>query len=345
MPELVERFHSEAKAIAKIDNENVLKIYDVGTEGEHHYMVVELLEGEEILRPDPAREEQVEVPTDALRILRQAANGLAAAHAKGIIHRDIKPQNLFLLEDGTVKVVDFGLARPATTSRRERVGTPHYMAPEVCETGVADLGSDVYALGIVLYHLLIGHPPYAGERVQGDPPSARPRRAPASPSAKRRGHPQGSRASSCATLTKRDSLRPAQRRRQSSRCWTASAARPSRRRTAFGVAAAAGSRSRSRAAVVRRDRKEAQKSPLPVVLIGAVMLVAIVGGVAAHHGAARSPSPRSRRRPRPTRARATADRAASRQGCHSRTPTPKPWPLLEAERKAAAEKAAEEREA
>ena len=92
---------------------------------------------------------------DALRVTRQAANGLAAAHAQDIVHRDVKPQNLVLLEDGTVKVVDFGLAGVAQISGG-RVGTPHFMAPETCEIGEATTKSDVYSLGITLYHLLTG---------------------------------------------------------------------------------------------------------------------------------------------------------------------------------------------
>ncbi|MDA1193889.1 MAG: serine/threonine-protein kinase [Planctomycetota bacterium] len=164
-PVLVERFQSEARAIARVDNENVLKIYDVGiTDEGQHYMVVELLEGEEVLELIQ-REERVE-PMDALRIVRQAANGLAAAHALGLVHRDVKPQNLFLLEDGTVKVVDFGLAA-GIDDGTERVGTPHYMAPEVCERGAAATASDVYGLGIVLYHLLVGQPPHVGNDIQG----------------------------------------------------------------------------------------------------------------------------------------------------------------------------------
>ena len=158
--EIVAKFEHEARVLARIDNENVLKVYDVGAEAGLHFMVMELLEGEEILDLIE-REGQVD-PTDALRIVRQAANGMAAAHDKGLVHRDIKPQNLYLCEDGTVKVLDFGLAvaHDATT---ERVGTPHFMAPEVCESGQADLPSDVYSLGIVLYHLLVGQPPYAGQ--------------------------------------------------------------------------------------------------------------------------------------------------------------------------------------
>lgn len=164
MPKLVERFISEARVIASLDNENVVKIYDVGSEGDHHFIVMEMLDGFSIL--DLIQRDEVVEPMDALRILRQTATGLSAAHAKGIIHRDVKPQNLLLLEDGTVKVLDFGLAAQAEESS-ERVGTPHYMAPETCKDGSAELGSDVYAMGIVLYHMLVGRPPYAGKNIQG----------------------------------------------------------------------------------------------------------------------------------------------------------------------------------
>ncbi len=160
---LVDRFLTEARTIAKIDNENVVKIYDVGEEDGNYFMVMELLEGEETM--DLIRREGMVDVTDSLRIVRQAARGLAAAHGKGLIHRDIKPQNLYLKDDGTVKVVDFGLAGNVDGDT-ERVGTPHYMAPEVCETGKAELASDVYALGICLHHLLTGQPPFAGMRLQ-----------------------------------------------------------------------------------------------------------------------------------------------------------------------------------
>ncbi len=163
IPQLIERFQIEAKVVARLDNENIVKIYDVGSEGDDHFIVMELLDGFSILDLIN-REEQVD-PMDALRIARQTANGLAAAHDKGIIHRDVKPQNLLLLEDGTVKVLDFGLAADFDGAG-ERVGTPHYMAPETCRDGSADLGTDVYGLGIVLYHMLTGQPPYAGQSVK-----------------------------------------------------------------------------------------------------------------------------------------------------------------------------------
>lgn len=161
--EIVAKFAREARAIARIDNENVLKIFDVGQQGEEQFLVMELLDGEEIL--DLIQREGRMEPTDALRVVRQAANGLAAAHAQGIIHRDVKPGNLVLLEDGTVKVVDFGLAA-GMDAESQRVGTPHYMAPETCESGASEPASDIYSLGITLYHLLLGATPYAGKSVR-----------------------------------------------------------------------------------------------------------------------------------------------------------------------------------
>jgi serine/threonine-protein kinase len=172
--EIVQSFETEARAIARIDNENVLKIYDVGAEGDLHYIVMELLEGDSILDLIE-RDERLDV-MDALRITRQTAAGLVAAHANGIVHRDVKPQNLVLLEDGTVKLVDFGLAGEAEGDVR-RVGTPHFMAPETCESGDAGARSDIYSLGITLYHMLVGQPPYKGQdvpqilksHIQGEP--------------------------------------------------------------------------------------------------------------------------------------------------------------------------------
>jgi serine/threonine-protein kinase len=134
-------------------------------EGEYHGIVMELLEGENVL--DVVTNEGKMEPEDALRIVRQAAAGLEAAHAKGIVHRDVKPQNLVILEDGTVKLVDFGLATDTDADGPEassgRVGTPHYMAPEVCEAKLGGPPSDVYSLGISLYHLVVGQPPHAGK--------------------------------------------------------------------------------------------------------------------------------------------------------------------------------------
>jgi len=165
LPEVVAKFEQEARAIARLDHPNVLKIYDVVTEGETHGIVMEFLEGESVL--EYIQHEKQVAPADALRVVRQAAAGLQAAHAKGIIHRDVKPQNLVILEDGTVKLIDFGLATAAgEDGDSKRIGTPHYMAPEACEARPVETASDVYSLGITLHHLLTGQPPYAGMSIK-----------------------------------------------------------------------------------------------------------------------------------------------------------------------------------
>jgi len=277
-PILVERFMAEAKAIAKVDNENVLKIYDVGmTEGGLYYMVVELLEGEEIL--DLIQREGSVEPMDAMRIVRQAANGLAAAHdAHGLVHRDIKPQNLFLLEDGTVKVVDFGLAT-SIDETTERVGTPHYMAPEVCERGAAEPASDVYALGIVLYHLLVGNPPYAGKDIQGilkahiaGVPLRPERDAPGTP--KEVGE-------IVRALTKRDPLlRPTASEIVDQ--LDAVGGKELKQKESLGRRRGGG---RARSAVARRERAEARKSaPVIALVLGAVIVVGILAAVMSSGG-------------------------------------------------------------
>ncbi len=162
-PALVDRFRREGRWIAQIDNENVLKILDIGIEENRPFMVVELLEGEEVY--DVVQREGALELTDAMRILRQSAAGLAGIHARDLIHRDVKPQNLFLLENGTVKVVDFGLASESDPPV-ERVGTPHFMAPETCEAGKSSAASDIYSLGITFFMLLTGRAPYSGKSVR-----------------------------------------------------------------------------------------------------------------------------------------------------------------------------------
>lgn len=159
MPEIVDAFRQEARAIARLDDENVLKVYDVVDEGNLHCMVMELLEGESVLEMITSRNQLRLI--DTLRIVRQAALGLSAAHKIGIVHRDVKPGNLVVMPKGTVKLVDFGLAAEEHATGN-RVGTPHYMAPETCATGHAEPASDLYSLGISMYHMLVGQPPHAG---------------------------------------------------------------------------------------------------------------------------------------------------------------------------------------
>jgi serine/threonine-protein kinase len=180
LPELVarqdavERFFQEARAIAAIPDPGVVQIFDFGYEQGCAYLVMELLVGESVERR-LARLGRLPVP-DAVRVARQIATTLAAAHAAGIVHRDIKPDNLFLVRDPEaetgerIKVLDFGIAKLAsvgTTSRTSTgvvMGTPLYMSPEQCRgAGGVDHRADIYALGCVLFHAVCGRPPFDAE--------------------------------------------------------------------------------------------------------------------------------------------------------------------------------------
>jgi serine/threonine protein kinase len=164
-PSVVRVFQKEGRAVAALDHENVVKIYDVGEDKGLHYLVLELLRGKDVLKHIEASD-GIRLPVDeALDYTRQAASGLAAAHRKNLIHRDIKPQNLVIEPDGTIKIVDFGLAAEAEGAfAGGRLGTPHYMSPEVCRGEMAGTAADIYALGVTLYHMLVGHAPYAGRK-------------------------------------------------------------------------------------------------------------------------------------------------------------------------------------
>jgi len=164
-PAVVRVFQQEGRAVAALDHENVVKIYDVGEDKGNHYLVLELLHGETVLKKIESAPGGRLPVAQALDYTRQAAAGLAAAQAKKLVHRDIKPQNLVIEPDGTLKIVDFGLAAEAEGAfAGGRLGTPHYMSPEVCRGELATTASDIYALGVTLFHMLVGQPPYAGRK-------------------------------------------------------------------------------------------------------------------------------------------------------------------------------------
>jgi serine/threonine protein kinase len=163
-PDRRARFEREAKAVAALSHPNILAIFDVGLEGDVAYAVTELLEGETLRE----RFKSGALPVrKAIDIATQIARGLAAAHDKGIVHRDLKPENLFVLQDGRVKILDFGLARSfASTNTATTIvgatepgtvmGTAGYMAPEQVRGLTVDARADLFSFGAVLYEMLSG---------------------------------------------------------------------------------------------------------------------------------------------------------------------------------------------
>jgi len=164
-PSVLRVFQREGRAVAALDHENILKIYDVGEDKGKYFLVLELLRGRELAEEIASGEDKrLDAPT-ALDYARQTARGLTAAHRKNLIHRDIKPQNLVIEPDGMLKILDFGLAAEAEGAfAGGRLGTPHFMAPEQCRGELAETATDIYALGITLYCMVVGQPPYKGEK-------------------------------------------------------------------------------------------------------------------------------------------------------------------------------------
>ncbi|MEM9182400.1 MAG: protein kinase [Pseudomonadota bacterium] len=160
---VVERFKREAKSMAALNDARIIQIYFIGEDEGQPYFVMEYVEGES-LSERLKRDGRLPI-AEALEILRQAAEGLAVAHDRGVVHRDIKPGNLMLGSNGNVKLADFGIAMVQDLSKRltntgEFVGTPGYLSPEVCVGQPVDQRSDIFALGIVLYEMLTGDIPF-----------------------------------------------------------------------------------------------------------------------------------------------------------------------------------------
>jgi eukaryotic-like serine/threonine-protein kinase len=163
-PGFVDRFIREAKSVARLDHPNVVSVHDQGTDGTYVYLAMEYIAG--CTLRDVLRERGALQPRAALDIMEPVLAGLGAAHRAGLVHRDMKPENVLIADDGRVKVVDFGLVRTVdtntTASQGGVLGTVSYMAPEQIEHGTTDHRSDVYACGVLLYEMLTGAKPRAG---------------------------------------------------------------------------------------------------------------------------------------------------------------------------------------
>ena len=160
--EFVEKFKQESLSAASLTHPNIVNIYDTGIEDDIYYIVMEYVKGETlknyIKRMTRLSEEE------AVKISRQVAEALRHAHLNNIVHRDIKPHNILLTEDGTAKVTDFGIARASTSSTINNtsnvIGSVHYFSPEQARGGYVDEKSDIYSLGIVMYEMVTGTLPF-----------------------------------------------------------------------------------------------------------------------------------------------------------------------------------------
>ncbi|MGI6020011.1 MAG: Stk1 family PASTA domain-containing Ser/Thr kinase [Lachnospiraceae bacterium] len=159
----VRKFRREAQAAAGLANPNIVNVYDVGEDQGNYYIVMELVEGI-TLKEYITKKRELSV-REATSIAIQVCMGLAAAHSQGIVHRDIKPQNIIISTDGKVKVTDFGIARAASsnTISANVMGSVHYSSPEQVRGGYSDAKSDIYSLGITLYEMVTGRVPFDGE--------------------------------------------------------------------------------------------------------------------------------------------------------------------------------------
>ena len=164
-PVSLERFNREANATTKLTHPNIVDIYDVGEDDGEHYIVMEYIKGytlKQLLQRRGAI-----APREAVWMIKQLALALMEAHKNGLVHRDVKSQNVLIKDDGTIKLADFGIAilnnSLQLTSKDSVLGSVHYLAPELAKGGSATMKSDIYSLGIVLYELLTGDVPYKGD--------------------------------------------------------------------------------------------------------------------------------------------------------------------------------------
>ena len=162
--EFVRRFNAEGEAVAMLSHPNIVQVYDVSSTGSANFIVMELVDG--ISLKQYMGKKGVLNWKETLHFAMQIAKGLEHAHSRGIVHRDIKPHNVMVLKNGSVKVMDFGIARVMSrtnTLTKEALGSVHYISPEQAKGGWVDNRSDLYSLSVVMYEMMAGRPPYDGE--------------------------------------------------------------------------------------------------------------------------------------------------------------------------------------
>lgn len=163
----LDRFNREAKALGTLQNPNVMTIYEMGAQDDRHYIVMEFLDGC-TLREKMDSKGKFDA-TETFDILKEVLKGLGYAHSKGVIHRDVKPDNIQILSDGRIKITDFGIARlvfePNITIDGQTFGTPSYMSPEQVIGKEIDFRSDLFSVGAIAYEMLAGHKPFTGDSV------------------------------------------------------------------------------------------------------------------------------------------------------------------------------------
>ena len=158
------RFHAEGEAVAMLSHPNIVQVYDVSSTEDANYIVMELIDG--ISMKQYMEKKGVLNWKETLHFSMLIAKGLEHAHSRGIVHRDIKPHNVMVLKNGSVKVMDFGIARvmnKSNTLTKEALGSVHYISPEQAKGGHTDNRSDIYSLSVVMYEMMTGRPPYDGE--------------------------------------------------------------------------------------------------------------------------------------------------------------------------------------
>lgn len=164
--EVRRRFHDESQAVAMLSHPNIMAVYDVSRSSELEYIVMELIDGVTLKQYMQKKGNQLNW-REALHFITQVIKALGHAHSRGIIHRDIKPHNIMVLRDGSVKVADFGIARVASgghsTLTQEALGSVHYISPEQARGSYIDTRSDLYSAGVVLYEMITGRLPFEGD--------------------------------------------------------------------------------------------------------------------------------------------------------------------------------------